>query len=56
MSLETIVYTSMATRLFNALGKVGIGLAVAGGVVNSALYNGMYILLDSSVPMPLPEY
>ncbi|ESO02205.1 hypothetical protein HELRODRAFT_184972 [Helobdella robusta] len=29
----------MAGRLFNLLGKVGIGLAVAGGVANSALYN-----------------
>jgi hypothetical protein len=30
----------MASRLFSALGKLGIGLAVAGGVVNTALYNG----------------
>lgn len=30
----------MASRLFSALGKIGIGLAVAGGVVNTALYNG----------------
>lgn len=29
----------MASRLFSALGKIGIGLAVAGGVVNTALYN-----------------
>lgn len=29
----------MASRLFSVLGKVGIGLAVAGGVVNTALYN-----------------
>lgn len=29
----------MASRLFSALGKLGIGLAVAGGVVNTALYN-----------------
>ncbi|XP_077997201.1 prohibitin 1-like [Glandiceps talaboti] len=27
------------TSLFNTLGKVGLGLALAGGVVNSALYN-----------------
>jgi len=26
-------------RVFNAIGKLGLGLAVAGGVVNSALYN-----------------
>ena len=31
----------MASRLFNAIGKIGIGLAVTGGVVQSALYNGM---------------
>jgi len=29
----------MAARLFNTLGKVGLGLAVVGGVVNTALYN-----------------
>ncbi|XP_002734318.1 prohibitin 1-like isoform X2 [Saccoglossus kowalevskii] len=27
------------TGLFNTLGKLGLGLAIAGGVVNSALYN-----------------
>jgi len=30
---------NMAGQLFNTLGKLGIGLAVAGGVVNTALYN-----------------
>ena len=30
----------MAQRLFSSVGKVGIGLAVVGGVVQSALYNG----------------
>ncbi|XP_040357762.1 protein l(2)37Cc isoform X1 [Ixodes scapularis] len=29
----------MAAQIFNTLGKLGIGLAVAGGVANSALYN-----------------
>lgn len=29
----------MAARLFNVLGKLGVGLAVAGGVAQSALYN-----------------
>nr|AVP71914.1 prohibitin1 [Phascolosoma esculenta]AVR43200.1 prohibitin [Phascolosoma esculenta] len=29
----------MAARLFNTLGKVGVGIAVVGGVVNTALYN-----------------
>ena len=33
----------MAARVLNALGKLGIGLAVAGGVVSNALYNGNYI-------------
>ena len=30
----------MAARLLNNVGRLGIGLAVAGGVMNSALYNG----------------
>ena len=34
----------MAGRLFNAVGKIGIGLAVAGGVVQSALYNGKKLI------------
>jgi len=29
----------MASQLFNRLGQLGLGLAVVGGVVNSALYN-----------------
>ncbi len=29
----------MAAQLFNRLGQLGVGLAVAGGVVNSALFN-----------------
>lgn len=36
----------MASRLFSALGKIGIGLAVTGGVVNTALYNGKPSLLS----------
>lgn len=31
-------------QLFNRIGQLGLGLALAGGVVNSALYNGL--LLD----------
>ena len=31
----------MAARFLNNVGRLGIGLAIAGGVVNSALYNGM---------------
>lgn len=30
----------MAAALFNRIGQLGLGLAVVGGVVNSALYNG----------------
>lgn len=30
----------MAAKVFESLGKLGLGLAVVGGVVNSALYNG----------------
>ena len=30
----------MAAQLFNRIGQIGLGLALAGGVVNSALYNG----------------
>lgn len=33
----------MAQRLFGALGKLGIGIAVVGGVVQTALYNGIVI-------------
>jgi len=29
----------MATQIFNRIGQLGFGLAIAGGVVNSALYN-----------------
>ncbi|KAK2190496.1 hypothetical protein NP493_78g04027 [Ridgeia piscesae] len=29
----------MAARVFNSLGRVGLGIAVLGGVVNTALYN-----------------
>ena len=27
---------------FSVLGRIGIGLAIAGGVINSMLYNGKY--------------
>ena len=30
----------MATQFFNRLGQLGLGVAIVGGVVNSALYNG----------------
>lgn len=35
----------MAAKVFESIGKLGLGLAVAGGVVNSALYNGEWALL-----------
>lgn len=31
----------MAAQLFNRIGQIGLGVAIAGGVVNSALYNGL---------------
>ena len=30
----------MASRLLNSLGRLGLGVAVIGSVVNTALYNG----------------
>lgn len=30
----------MAAQVFNRISQLGLGLAVVGGVVNSALYNG----------------
>lgn len=33
----------MAQRLLSGIGKLGLGLAVAGGVVQTALYNGIYL-------------
>lgn len=32
-------------QLFNRIGQLGLGLCLAGGVVNSALYNGLLLLL-----------
>lgn len=32
-------------QLFNRIGQLGLGLALAGGVVNSALYNGLFLHL-----------
>jgi prohibitin 1 len=40
------VSTEMAAQFLNRLGQLGLGVAVVGGVVNSALYNGK-TLLDS---------
>lgn len=30
----------MAATIFNRIGQIGLGVALVGGVVNSALYNG----------------
>jgi len=30
----------MAAQFFNRIGQIGLGVALVGGVVNSALYNG----------------
>lgn len=38
----------MAAKVFESIGKFGLGLAVAGGVVNSALYNGEWDRLSAS--------
>lgn len=35
----------MAAQLFNRIGQVGLGVALVGGVVNSALYNGMNLII-----------
>lgn len=32
----------MAAQFFNRLGQLGLGVALAGGVINSALYNGKF--------------
>lgn len=32
----------MASQFFNRIGQVGLGVALVGGVVNSALFNGDY--------------
>jgi len=35
-----------AQKLFNSIGRLGIGLAIAGGVINSMLYNGLFVNID----------
>ena len=49
-----------ATRLFSTLGKLGLGIAVAGGVANTALFNGilcvysllynLYLIYEGIIP------
>lgn len=35
----------MAAQFFNRIGQLGVGVALAAGVVNSALYNGYLFLI-----------
>lgn len=44
---------AMAAQLFNRIGQVGLGLALAGGVVNSALYNGLLCIAYFSSTEPV---
>lgn len=41
----------MSQRFFGSLGKLGVGLAVVGGVVQSALYNGkvLWYFLEAGI-------
>lgn len=41
----------MAAKVFESIGKFGLALAVAGGVVNSALYNGEALRGGGSLPV-----
>jgi len=34
----------MAAKILNSIGSVGVGLAVTGGIINSALFNGNHII------------
>lgn len=36
----------MAAQFFNRLGQLGLGIALTGGVVNSALYNGIFNIFN----------
>jgi hypothetical protein len=37
-------FAEMAAQFFNRIGQIGLGVALVGGVVNSALYNGKDIV------------
>lgn len=37
-------FAEMAAQFFNRIGQIGLGVALVGGVVNSALYNGKSIV------------
>lgn len=34
----------MASQIFNKIGQLGLGVALVGGVVNSALFNGKILI------------
>lgn len=38
-------------QLFNKIGQLGLGIALAGGVINSALYNGKRVALSDLYPI-----
>lgn len=38
----------MAATFFNRIGQLGLGVALAGGVVNSALFNGKKLKLKNN--------
>jgi prohibitin 1 len=37
-------FAEMAAQFFNRVGQIGLAVALVGGVVNSALYNGKGIV------------
>lgn len=37
--ITELTMASQVAQLFNRLGQLGLGVAIAGGVVNSALFN-----------------
>lgn len=47
--IHWFIFSDMASQFLNRLGQLGLGVAVVGGVVNSALYNGNTILFHFQV-------
>ena len=42
-----------AARILNSVGKLGLGVAVVGGVMSTALYNGELVVAGPlSLPIP----
>lgn len=44
--ITSVFLFQMAAQFFNRIGQLGLGVALAAGVVNSALYNGLLIMLN----------